>query len=220
MKREEMTGTAWDQYFNMTPSQHRDWKQKICSTCLYFAREINSGSWGQGACDYMMMMGHGRLCCPLECEKKGVYVKATQKARAAFRLDWIKRHEGPGGRRIEEPSIKPVKPEPKRVPMTPEEKRAKAVAKQKAIRERRKAAGLCIRCGKHAPVPGKHRCEACIEKAREKYLKQPPKPEAPAEPDISLAQALPGPPVLSLKTEQKSVPSVKPYSHIRGNQSL
>ena len=196
MKREEMTGTAWDQYFNMTPSQHRDWKQKICSTCLYFAREINSGSWGQGACDYMMMMGHGRLCCPLECEEKGVYVKATRKARAAFRLDWIKRHEGPGGRRIEEPSIKPVKPE---------EKKARIAAAAKAEREKRKAAGKCVRCGTHTPQPGKQCCEACLAQARIRDRQRHSRPETPIEPDVSLAQALP-----DLTGDAPSTPKRKP----------
>ena len=191
MKKEAKS--AWEAYQAMTPEQHQKRKQDICKSCLYFAPYINSGSWGQGACDYRMLTGHGRSCCPLECKDKGVYVEATRKARAALKLDWIKAHESPGGARIEAPSIKPVKPEPKpkRVPMTTDEKKAKDVAKQRTVRERRKAAGLCIRCGKHAPVPGKQYCKACAEKAHEKYLTRHPRPEAPAESDISLAQNLP-----------------------------
>ena len=203
----EEAKSAWEAYQAMTPEQHQKRKQDICKSCLYFAPCINSGSWGQGACDYRMLTGHGRSCCPLECKDKGVYVKVTRKARTALKLDWIKRHEGPGGRRIEKPTIRPVKPEakPKRVPMTPEEKRAKAAAQQRAVRERRKAAGICIRCGKHALVPGKQYCEACVEKEHERYLKRHPRPETPAEPDVSLAQALP-----DLTSNATSTPKHKP----------
>ena len=41
---------------------------------------------------------------------------------------------------------------------------------QKEIRGRRKAAGICIRCGKMKAVPGRTCCAECKKKERERYI--------------------------------------------------
>ena len=51
-------------------------------------------------------------------------------------------------------------------PETVEKYKASSRASGKARYERRKAAGLCTRCGKPA-VPGKTHCEDCLRKMRE-----------------------------------------------------
>lgn len=46
------------------------------------------------------------------------------------------------------------------------------ISKRKSERyETLKEAGLCVRCGKIPPLPGKNRCESCIEYERKQNIK-------------------------------------------------
>ena len=43
---------------------------------------------------------------------------------------------------------------------------------RRRTRERRVAAGMCLRCGLRAPVGGRQRCEPCLAEARAGYLQR------------------------------------------------
>ena len=62
-----------------------------------------------------------------------------------------------------------------RTPLTDEQKekyRKRFSERQKSLREERKAAGICTRCGKRAAAPGRKKCEVCLEKDAELYRRK------------------------------------------------
>ena len=62
-----------------------------------------------------------------------------------------------------------------RTPLTDEQKekyKKRFNEQQKGLREERKAAGICTRCGKRAVAPGRKKCEVCLEKDAELHRRK------------------------------------------------